>query len=218
MATGYNLRNKNKNDILIMKKEEKDKLIMGLDVSTTCTGIALFLDKGDHGRLLELTHVSPIIKPKMENKHNEMMLKSDVFKEYIKKYKGLGIYRVIIEEPLLYSNNIHTVGTLTKFNGLISRVVYDELGVMPEYINTYDARSYAFPELVAPGKSGKPVLFGGLPMDVDKKMVIWEKVKELHPQLEWTRDAKGKLKKETFDMSDSVAVVYGMMHKEGKWK
>jgi hypothetical protein len=204
-----------------MKKEikkEEDKLILGLDVSTSCTGIALFADKGDHGKLLELTHVSPVIKPKMENKHNEMMLKSDIFKEYIKKYKGLGVYRVIIEEPLLYSNNIHTVGTLTKFNGLISRVVYDELGVMPEYINTYDARSNAFPELVAPGKSGKPVLFGGLPMDVDKKVVIWEKVCKLEPQLEWARDSKGKLKKETFDDSDAYTTVIGMMRKEGSWK
>lgn len=188
---------------------------MGLDVSTRTIGIALFNVKG---KLLELTHISPNVKPKPENKHVEMMLKSDIFKNYITKYRGMGVYRIIIEEPLLYSNNINTVGTLTKFNGLISRVSYDVLGVMPEYISTYDARCFAFPELVAPGKSGKPVLFGGTPMDIDKKHVIWEKVREKEPQLEWIYDKKNNLKKECYDMTDSYAVVLGIMRRDGIWK
>ncbi len=195
--------------------ETKDKLIMGLDVSTRTIGVALF---NDNGKLLELTHISPTIKPVPDNKQVELMLKSDIFKQYIIKYRGMGVTRIIIEEPLLYSNNIHTVGILTKFNGLISRVTYDVLGVMPEYISTYDARSIAFPELVAPGKSGKPVLFGGMPMDIDKKHVIWEKVKALYPQLEWIYDKKDKLKKENYDMSDAVAVVIGVAKKDGLWR
>jgi RNase H-fold protein (predicted Holliday junction resolvase) len=198
----------------MVARSEEEKLIMGLDVSTKTIGIALFNMKG---KLLELTHISPKIKPVPENKHVEMMLKSDIFKQYIVKYRGMGIQRIIIEEPLLYSNNINTVGTLTKFNGLISRVAYDELGVMPEYIPTYDARSQAFPELVAMGKSGKMVLFGGLPMDVDKKMVIWEKVKVREPQLQWIYDKKDALKKENFDMSDAYCVVLGAMKRDGLW-
>ena len=199
-------------------ENKKNKLLLGLDVSTRTIGIALFEDLGNTGKLLELTHVSPKIKPVVDNKHNEMMLKSDIFKEYIIKYQGLGITRVIIEEPLLYSNNINTVGTLTKFNGLISRVVYDVLGVMPEYIPTYDARSNAFPELVAPGKSGKLVLFGGLPMDVDKKHVIWEKVQEREPQLNWIYDKKGDLKKENYDSTDAYVCVLGKQRQCGLWK
>lgn len=187
---------------------------MGLDVSTRTIGIALFNSKG---KLLELTHISPKIKPVPENKHVELMLKSDVFKQYITKYRGMGITRIIIEEPLLYSNNVNTVGILTKFNGLISRVAYDVLGAMPEYISTYDARSNAYPELVAEGKSGKPVLFGGLPMDVNKKMVIWEKVREREPQLQWLMDKKNQLKKENFDMSDAYTVVIGVMKRDGLW-
>jgi len=194
---------------------EKEKLLMGLDVSTRTLGIALFNSKG---KPLEVTHISPTIKPAPDNKQVELMLKSDIFKQYITKYCGMGISRIIIEEPLLYSNNINTVGILTKFNGLISRVVYDMLGAMPEYISTYDARSIAFPELVAPGKSGRNVLFGGLPMDIDKKHVIWEKVKSLYPQLEWIYDKKGKLKKENFDMSDAVCVVIAIAKRDGLWK
>lgn len=193
----------------------KEKIILGLDVSTKTIGIALF---NVQGKLLELTHISPNIKPKPENKHVDMMLKSDVFKNYITKYRGIGVFRIIIEEPLLYSNNINTVGTLTKFNGLISRVSYDVLGVMPEYISTYDARCLAFPELVAPGKSGKPVLFGGMPMDVDKKIIIWEKVKQREPQLEWIYNKKGDLIKENFDSSDAYTVVLAVMKRDGLWK
>ncbi len=195
-------------------ENKKEKLLLGLDVSTKTIGIALFNDKG---KLLELTHISPKIKPVPESKHAEMMLKSDIFKEYITKYRGMGITRVIIEEPLLYSNNINTVGVLTKFNGLISRVAYDILGVMPEYIPTYDARCNAFPELVAEGKSGKPVLFGGLPMDIDKKMVIWEKVQQREPQLQWIYDKKNQLKKENFDMTDAYTVVLGAMKRDQLW-
>lgn len=197
-----------------MQKEKKEKLILGLDVSTKTIGIALF---NYSGKLLELTHISPKIKPEPEEKQAELMLKSDIFKQYITKYRGLGIERIVIEEPLLYSNNINTVGILTKFNGLISRVAYDELGVMPEYIPTYDARSYAYPDLIANGKSGKPVLFGGLPMDIDKKMVIWERVKKLEPQLNWIYDKKNNLKKENFDMSDAYTVVLGVMKRDKFW-
>ena len=200
-----------------MEKKEKENLILGLDVSTKTIGIALFIDKGDHGKLIELTHISPIIKPVPENKNNEMMLKSDVFKEYILKYRGMGISRVIIEEPLLYSNNIHTVGTLTKFNGLISRIAYDVLGVMPEYIPTYDARAFAFPELVQPGKSGKSVLFGGLPMDIDKKNEIWKLVQNREPQLNWLYDKNGKLKKENYDSTDAYVCVLGKQRHDGIW-
>lgn len=207
------------NEFLKPKEFKLDKeLILGLDVSTSCIGVALFENEGKYGRLMELTHISPKIKPPMENKHNEMMFKSDIFKEFILKYRGMNIKRVIIEEPLLYSNNIHTVGTLTKFNGLISRVVYDVLGVMPEYIPTYDARSKAFPELVAPGKSGKEVLFGGMPMDIDKKHVIWEYVQKREPQLNWLFDKKGKLKKENYDSTDAYVCVLGKLRMTGEWE
>ena len=191
------------------------KRILGLDVSTKTIGIAIF---EENGKLLELTHISPKVKPKQEDPNNELMLKSDLFKEYVKKYKNAGIGRIIIEEPLLYSNNVRTVGVLTKFNGLISRICYDMFGVLPEYVPTYDARKYAYPELMAEGKGGKVVLFGGLPLDVDKKMVIWEKVKAREPQLTWLYDKKEDLKKENFDMSDAYTVVLGAMKRDGKWK
>ena len=45
--------------------------------------------------------------------------KLDGFKEKIEGYKDLNIVKVVIEEPLLNSNNIWTVGTLLRYNSKI---------------------------------------------------------------------------------------------------
>ena len=63
-----------------------------------------------------------------------------------------------------------------------------------------------------PGSTGKPVLFGGLPKDVDKKKLIWDKVCKREPQINWLLDKKGQLKKENFDMSDSYTVMLAFAH------
>jgi len=182
-------------------------------VSTSCIGVALFDLKG---KLLQLTHVSPKVKENVD-KHDELMLKSDLFKAFLKQYRGLKIVNVFIEEPLLHSNNINTVGILQKFNGLISRIVYDDLGVLPKYVTTYESRSIAFPDLLRENDKGKVVLFGGFPKDVDKKHEIWKRVADREPQITWLHDKKGNLKKECFDMSDAYTVCLSGMRLLKAW-
>lgn len=211
-----------------MEENEKGGRILGLDVSTKTIGIALF--EAD-GKLLELTHITPKIKPQPETKLEELFKKVDAFEKLLTRYIELDIERVIIEEPLLNSNNVYTIATLLKFNGMISKVVSEVLNVIPDFISSYDARAFGFPELMAirtHNKKGepytqkqlsgkKPVLFGGYPWDVDKKMVIWEKVAELYPQIVWNYDRNGKLKKENFDMTDAATATIGYMKKNGLW-
>ena len=132
-----------------MEKDSKNSFVLGLDVSTKTIGIALFEDEGDTGNLTLLHHVTPKIKPKPESKMQELFEKVRIFEEeFLSKYSDFGITKVIIEEPLLRSNNVNTVATLLRFNGMISRSVYDILGIVPEFISSYDARKYAFPELM----------------------------------------------------------------------
>ena len=119
--------------------------ILGLDVSTKTIGISLF---EEDGRLLELTHITPRIKPIPETKLEELFKKVDAFERLITRYIELDIEKVVIEEPLLNSNNVYTVGTLLKFNGMISKVVSEVLNIIPDFISSYDARAYAFPELI----------------------------------------------------------------------
>lgn len=208
---------------------EEKKLFLGLDVSTKTIGISLFEESG---KLILLTHVTPKIKLDGLSPMEILIKKVEVFEnEFLEKYADSDITKVVIEEPLLQSNNVNTVATLLRFNGMICRSVYETLNVVPEFISSYDARKYAFPELMsirATDKDGKilsekelkkktPVLFGGFPKNVDKKLVIWEKVADREPQIVWLYDKHQNLKKENFDMTDSYAATLGFMRKNGIW-
>lgn len=181
--------------------------ILGLDISTKTIGFALF--ELQNSTLLELTHFSPKIRPMPENKIEVLIKKADAFKNHLEKYRDIGIQKVIIEEPLLNSNNVYTVGTLLRYNTMIMKICYDILNVVPTFISTYNARKYAFPDLMGENAKGRKVLFGGYPKDIDKKHVIWEHVNAVCPEVDWLYNRNGKLKKECYDMSDAVTCVIG---------
>jgi hypothetical protein len=189
--------------------------ILGLDVSTKTIGWSLF--DIESKSLLELTHVSPRPKPTTDSKIEDLILKSGVFKEKLMNYVGMGITKVIIEEPLLNSNNVWTVGILMRYNTLICKEIYDVLGVIPEFISTYNSRKFAFPHLVQPNDKGKHVLFGGFAKDTDKKVIIWELVAKREPQIVWGYTKNNTLKKENYDMSDSYTCVLGYMKSKEIW-
>ena len=199
-----------------MKKTLKESpKILGLDVSTKTIGWALFDIQSQ--QLLELTHISPIPKPKEENKIKELLLKGQIFRSKLLEYKDMGITKVIIEEPLLNSNNVYTVQTLLRFNTLVTKEIYDVLGVVPDFISTYNSRKFAFPELTQLNDKGKYVLFGGLPKDIDKKMIIWDLIAKREPQITWLYTRNNTLKKENFDQTDAYCCVIGHMKQEKIW-
>jgi hypothetical protein len=215
-----------------MKIEKESKYLLSLDVSTSTIGIALFEDLGNRGKLKLLHHVSPKVKPKPQNKTEELFRKVEIFEEeFLSKYIDLNINKVIIEEPLLQSNNVYTIATLLRFNGMISKSIYDKIGIVSDFISSYDSRKYAFPELMAVRRFKKngealsekaisrnePVLFGGYDFDIDKKMVVFEKVCDLEPQIKWILDKNNKLKKENFDMSDAYTCGLAFMKMTDKW-
>lgn len=215
-----------------MDKEINSNLVLGLDVSTKTIGISVFEDNNGTGDLKLLHHVAPKVKPEPQTKLEELFKKAQIFeKEFLNGYAGIGITKVIIEEPLLQSNNVYTIATLLRFNGMIARSVYETLGIIPEFISSYDARKYAFPELMGVRKIKKdgtprtekeiaksePVLFGNHDYDIDKKMVIWELVADLEPQINWFYNKKNKLENENFDMADAYTATLGFMRKNGLW-
>jgi hypothetical protein len=189
--------------------------VLGLDVSTKTIGWSLF--DIQNKELLELTHISPVPKPKVEDKIEELILKSNIFRQKLEEYAGMGIKYVVIEEPLLNSNNVYTVGTLMRFNTLVCKEVYDILGVVPQFISTYNSRKFAFPELVQENDKGKFVLFGGLPKTIDKKNIIWDLVAKKEPQITWMYTKNSTLKKENFDMTDAYTCALGYMKMMEIW-
>lgn len=188
--------------------------LLGLDISTRTIGLCLM---DENKKLLELTHISPKIpKPLPENKLEILFKKSDIVKEFLSKYININISKIIIEEPLILSNNIYTCVTLIRFNTMISRVIYDLFDIIPEFLSSYESRKNAFPELMQPRKYRKngekilklekPVLFGDYPYESDKKMIIWDLIQREYPEIQWIYNKNNVLAKESFDMSDSVAV------------
>lgn len=212
---------------------KQKEYILSLDISTSCIGVALFEDLGDKGELVILEHYAPKIKDKKIKGLEASMVKSDMFfQDVLAKYKNFNIVRIVIEEPLVRSNNANTVFTLCGFNMLLSKQCRDYLGVMPEYISVYNARANAWPELMgkkdvdSKGKKlteaafnkKEPTLFGAYPKDVDKKSVIWELVADKELKVSWHYNKKGELLKINHDMSDAYTVGWGQMKKLGIWK
>jgi len=189
--------------------------VLGLDVSTKTIGIALFDVNSE--KLLELTHLSPVPKSEMSSKIEELIIKSNLFKIKLEEYKNIGVTKVIIEEPLLNSNNVNTVGVLMRFNTLVCKEVYDVLNIIPEFISTYNARRFAYPELINKNEKGKEVLFGGYDKNIDKKNLIWELVAKKEPQIVWHYTKNEKLKKENFDQTDAYTAVLGYMKMKDIW-
>lgn len=199
-----------------MSKELKESpKVLGLDVSTKTIGCALF--DIQTRELLELTHISPVPKPKVEDKIEELILKSEIFKNKLIEYQGMGITKVVIEEPLLNSNNIRTIAVLLRFNTLVTKQIFDTLGLIPVFISTYNSRKFAFPELVRDNGKGKRVLFGGYEKGCDKKKIIFDLVAKKEPQIQWQYTRNNTLKKENFDQTDAYACVLGYMSQEGIW-
>lgn len=212
--------------------KDGQKVWMALDVSTACIGITILVDDGSKfGRIAEMTHVSPKVAKNVKGIES-LFLKKQQFQSFLEGFSQYSIDRVVIEEPLLSSNNKNTVATLLRFNGMISECIYNTLHIVPDYISSYDAREYAFPELMAIRKYGKNekmydakkilrsikdskyVLFGSYPWTIDKKSVLQEKVSEIFPDIQWLYNKKGDLKKENFDATDSYVACLGQLNKE----
>jgi hypothetical protein len=199
------------------KQIKNSPKVLGLDISTKTIGWALFEVQSQE--LLELTHISP--RPKMvkgdDDKLKQLILKSEIFAEKLKQYVNLGIVKVIIEEPLLNSNNVYTIQTLLRFNSFVFKEIYNILGIIPEFVSTYNSRKYAWPDLVQENDKGKFVLFGGLPKDIDKKQIIWDLIAKKEPQITWLYTRNNTLKKENFDQTDAYCCVLGHMKQEKIW-
>ena len=207
-----------------MEENIYPRIILGLDISTACIGASIVLDDGksDTPKILKITHVSPKIPNKIKGME-ALFLRKKLFKEqFIPQLKEFNITDVVVEEPLLSSNNVNTVATLLRYNGMISDAIYEELGVVPTTISSYDARMYSFPELVCLRKynkrgevypikhiksainAGNIVLFGAYPFDVDKKTVMMNMVNTVYDDIEWIYNKKGEIKKENYDACDSL--------------
>lgn len=163
-------------------------MTIGLDISTTVIGIALFDDKD---KLCELKYIKFKQKTTLFERLND-------FIEYMEeeKYDKLSIKNISIEEPLKKFkgkfSNADTIQKLTMMNAMISAYMYRTYDIEPRYYNVNTARKTVFPKLTIPQSAP------------NKKYLVWEKVVEKEPQVNWKYSKRThKLIKENFDMSDA---------------
>lgn len=208
------------------------KIILGMDISTTCTGVSILEYDAltEEKKILYIGHVK-FKTPKNMTSEESLFVKSRQFTEdFINKYRGIGITDIIIESPLTQSNNSNTVLLLARFSGMLSQSIFEATGITPRYISSYDARKFAFPTLMSVrryDKSDNPypidkirkaiakdelTPFGGYTYTTDKKYVLWQLINERYQGIEWQYNKKGELKKENFDSSDSLVCILGWIN------
>jgi len=161
-------------------------MFLGLDISTSITGLTLLSDSGDvvlcdYVNLKKMTNMFDKAK-KVENKLQEL-------------FDNNKIEQVWIEESLqMFSSGMSsakTLATLTKFNGIISWISWDKFGITPEYIAAVSARK-EIGLTVPKGKRGKDVVMEHM-LDSEPWFVV-----------EYGRT--GKIKPYFYDMADSFVV------------
>jgi hypothetical protein len=190
---------------------ESRDFYLGLDISTTNIGLALFNDKG---ALVELKHLKLHTDVKTTPDTDRYLIKGDQFYKFLISYRDhvkttyeADIKTIFVEEPLMMSNNQFTSALLQKFNGVCCYIIKIIFGICPEMISVHEARSLFCPEFVktktVKGKLTKTLSF---PKEIDKKEYIWKKVASMERDIQWIFNKKGDIAQENYDMSDAYCV------------
>jgi Holliday junction resolvasome RuvABC endonuclease subunit len=161
-------------------------MFLGLDISTSITGFTLLSDSGD------VILCDYINLKKLSNLFDKAKTVENTLQELFEKYE---IKNVWVEESLqMFSSGMSsakTLATLTKFNGIISWIVWDKFGITPEYVGASSARK-EIGLTVQKGKRGKDVVMEYM-LDKENWFVV-----------EYGRT--GKIKPHFYDMADSFVV------------
>lgn len=216
--------------------EYKPSLILALDISTSCIGVSIVYDDGINSpNIVEITHVSPRV-PKNVTGTEALIKRKEIFEnEFLTRLVDSGITECVIEAPIMHAqtnSNYLTICELLQFNGLLSESIYRVLGIIPDYVTTYMARTYSFPELLSVRKFKKDgttndiksvkknlegnnlVLFGSFPFDCDKKSIMMGCVDTHYPEINWSTTISGEIKKQNYDACDSLVCAIAYINKK----
>ena len=109
--------------------------ILGLDISTSCTGWCVLDDSGEILKMgyIDLSKEKCIFKKSKQVKNKIQSLHIDH-----------NIEKIFIEENLQSFrsgfSSARTISTLSKFNGIVSFVCFEEFAVVPQFLNVNSAR------------------------------------------------------------------------------
>ena len=170
---------------------QKDSYILGLDVSTFCTGFSIWdLEKDKLSK-------SGFISLKNLNSWHEKVDEVCSILEDIKKNTNKITYIAIediLQKFIAGKSNIKTIITLAGFNYVIQRKCYEIYNITPVLYNVLRARNLAD---------------CSVPRGVKSKNFILRRVCELHPEIKNElplMKTKPEFAKEAFDVADAIVV------------
>jgi hypothetical protein len=193
---------------------------IGLDISTTNIGLALF---NEGGSLVELKHLKLKTDSKTTPENDRYLIKGDEFYKFLTSYKDhiketyqAEVKTIFVEEPLMMSNNQFTSALLQKFNGVCCYIIKSIFSLYPEMISVHESRTLFCPEFVKHKTvKGKLIKTLSFPKDIDKKEYIWKKVASMEKDIQWIYNKKGEIANENYDMSDAYCVGVAKLKEKG---
>jgi hypothetical protein len=128
-------------------------MILGLDISTTTTASTV-LDEDGKIVLCEAVRLEKL---------KDLFIKASNIKKYVENLnKTYDIKAVYVEEPLMSfsagMSSAKTISTLMRFNGIVSWICCDVIGLDPQFISAGTARKMYGIKLEK-GKKAKEVVF-----------------------------------------------------------
>ncbi len=125
--------------------------ILGLDISTSCTGWCLLSRQGD---ILDIGYIDL-------SKKKGLFEKASAVEQYITKLSNThAIEKVFIEENLQSFrsgfSSAQTISTLAKFNGIVSFICFKMFKVEPIFFNVNSARKMLGIKLIRKKDGGLP--------------------------------------------------------------
>ena len=174
-------------------------VILGLDVSTSCTGICVVnsdiqLDeKGSHILLLDRIEFKGCNTLWEKADRVDQAIKQIESDMYVKTRRVPAIDRVVLEEPLMGfrpgMSSAQTITQLMRFNGVVSYLARNRTKCEPEYIGSAHARKLCGIKLqrTALGGPQKEQVFAHMAAN-DLKHVAWP-VTKTGKVVPWSRDA-----------------------------
>ena len=161
-------------------------MIIGLDISTTITGITILSDEGD------IVYCDAIITKKYKSIFKKASVVRDHLLSLQSKYK---IEKIYVEKSLQSFrsgfSSAKTLSTLSSFNGIVSWICYSIFGIEPEYLAATSARKICGIK-IPKGQKAKLVVLCYLIENEEKFSV------------EYTRF--GNPKPKYYDMADSIVI------------
>ncbi len=169
-------------------------MFLGLDLSTSITGYTV-LD--ENGNILIMSHIN------LTKYKNNLWKKIDVVQYELNKIKEkYNIKYIFIEEPLSKfkrgKSSAYTIGLLMRYSGIISYLIYKDMGMVSEYLPVSYARKLCrvilLPKRKAKGKDHKHQTFDQMSLREEFSGRIWPMKKT------------GKLKDFCYDEMDSYVI------------